>query len=76
MTVPGTSLVRAIGEAVDNAVRHTDDPAPTVAVCVERQREGWLRVDVADDGPGVSPTEFEFLREGETPLKHANRLGI
>lgn len=68
-------IVWAIEEAVDNAVVHNDAASPTVRVGVERAG-GWVTVAVSDDGPGIPPSEVEVLQEGETALKHGNRLGI
>jgi len=74
VTVVG--LMVAIEEAVENAVEHNDATNPTVHVRVERRQDGWVVVEVADDGPGVPDHEMEVLEVGETPLTHADRLGI
>ena len=71
--VPG--LMTAIEEAVENAVKHNDSAEPTVEISLSR-RNGWLDVEIADDGPGIPTQEIEVLRAGETPLRHADRLGI
>jgi PAS domain S-box-containing protein len=76
LRVPGTGILRAIEEGLDNAVRHNHRAEPSVAVTVERDGENWALVDIVDDGPGIPPSELEVLAEGETPLKHGNRLGI
>lgn len=71
--VPG--LMAAIEEAVENAVKHNDSADPTVRVSLAR-RDNWLDVEIADNGPGIPAQEIEVLRRGETPLRHADRLGI
>ncbi len=76
VSVAGSGILRAIEEGLDNAVRHNDQPEPTVRVGVQPEDEDWLLVDIVDDGPGIPRSELEVLAEGETPLKHGNRLGI
>jgi len=73
--VRGLGVVEAVEEAVENAVKHNDGPSPRVAVSLTVE-DGWLTVYVDDDGPGIPEDEIEVLTEGETPLRHADRLGI
>jgi len=72
--VPG--FVAAVEEAVDNAVKHNDNTEPRVEIRVTGRSEDWVDVDIEDDGPGIPDQELEVLSEGETPLTHANRLGL
>ncbi|MDZ5812703.1 PAS domain-containing protein [Halorubrum sp. AD140] len=69
-------LVTAIEEGVENAVKHNDDPRPSVDVRVSRQSSGWIAIEIADDGPGIPDHETQVLERGETSLTHADRLGI
>ncbi|WP_050026476.1 MULTISPECIES: PAS domain-containing protein [Halorubrum] len=69
-------LQTAIEEGVENAVKHNDDPDPTVWIRVERGDEGWIEIEIEDDGPGIPEHETHVLERGETSLKHADRLGI
>lgn len=69
-------LVIAIEEAVENAVVHNDSQTPVVDVSAERRSENWVDVEITDNGPGIPSEELAVLRKGETPLHHANRLGI
>lgn len=74
-TVRAPGLMTAIEEAVENAVKHNDSDDPTVRISISR-RDGWLDVEITDNGPGIPTQEIEVLRQGETPLRHADRLGI
>ena len=74
VTVVGLSV--AVAEAVENAVKHNDDPSPSVEVRVERPSEAWIAIEVDDDGPGIPDHETQVLEAGETSLTHADRLGI
>ncbi|WP_049906663.1 PAS domain-containing protein [Halorubrum tebenquichense] len=74
VTVVG--LMVAVEEAVENAVKHNDAANPSVHVRVERRSDGWIAVEVADDGPGIPDHEMRVLEVGETSLTHADRLGI
>ncbi|ELZ42840.1 histidine kinase [Halorubrum saccharovorum DSM 1137] len=69
-------LQTAIEEGVENAVKHNDDPEPTVWIRAERGDEGWIEIEIEDDGPGIPEHETHVLERGETSLKHADRLGI
>jgi two-component system, OmpR family, sensor kinase len=46
-------LHRMVANLLDNAVRHTPD-ATRVTITVTRE-DGWARLDVCDDGPGIPP---------------------
>ena len=72
--VPG--LVAAIEEAVENAVKHNDSAEPTVEIRVRSRSGNWVDIAIEDDGPGIPDQELEVLSTGETPLNHADRLGL
>jgi len=74
VTVVGLTV--AVEEAVENAVKHNDATKPTVHVRVERRSDGWIAVEITDDGPGIPDHEMQVLEVGETSLTHADRLGI
>jgi PAS domain S-box-containing protein len=74
--VESAGVVRAVEEAVDNAIKHNDSENPRVAVRVAVDADRWLTITVDDDGPGIPTDEIDVLSEGERPLKHAHRLGI
>jgi two-component system OmpR family sensor kinase len=46
-------LHRMVANLLDNAVRHTPD-STRVTITVTRE-DGWARLDVCDDGPGIPP---------------------
>ncbi|MFB6211223.1 MAG: PAS domain-containing protein [Halobacteriales archaeon] len=69
-------LVSALEEAIGNAAKHNDDPDPVVEIRTEREGQNWITIEIEDNGPGVPEHEIDAIREGETPLKHADRLGI
>ena len=75
VVVTATGLMTAIEEALENAAKHNDGPAPQVEVTATVD-EGWVAVEIADNGPGIPEQEVRVLREGETALNHADRLGL
>ncbi|MFW5917822.1 MAG: PAS domain-containing protein [Halorubrum sp.] len=76
LEVTVTGLVTAIEEGIENAVKHNDDPNPTVAIRVECPEPDWIAVEIEDGGPGIPNHETHVLEHGETSLTHADRLGI
>jgi PAS domain S-box-containing protein len=72
--VPG--FMAAIEEAVENAVKHNDSPEPVVEIRIRSRSEEWVDVEIEDNGPGIPDRELEVLRQGETSLNHADRLGL
>jgi len=74
VTLPG--LVVAIEEGIENAAKHNDSADPVVEIRVHRTSEGWVDIEIEDNGPGIPERELEVLQEGETPLSHADRIGV
>jgi len=74
--VSATGLLAAVEEAVENAIKHHDGDAPRVAIRVTETSEGWVDIAIEDDGPGIPREELSVLAEGETPLSHAERMGL
>ncbi|MFB6296218.1 MAG: ATP-binding protein [Halobacteriales archaeon] len=70
-----TGIVAAVEEAIENAVTHNDSPDPSIEIRVH-ERDGWVDVETEDDGPGIPEREITAIREGETALSHADRLGL
>ena len=74
-TVGTTGILTAVEEAIENAIKHNESPTPSVTVRIER-RDGWTDIEIEDDGPGIPDQEIRVLEGGETPLNHADRLGL
>ncbi|WP_135830054.1 sensor histidine kinase [Halorussus halobius] len=70
----------AVENVCENAVEHNNAPEPAVSLTVETVVEAgaeWVRVAVADDGPGIPEHERIVLTEGqETDLEHGSGLGL
>jgi len=75
----------AIEELLENAVEHADAGAPTVRVAIDQRTitdEGvdseWVRLTVADDGPGIPEMETEVVLDDSLrlPTKHGSGLGL
>ncbi|WP_138005004.1 PAS domain-containing protein [Halalkalirubrum salinum] len=69
---------KALDEAVENAIVHTDQSPPEVTIAVHRDPDAnQLRIRVADNGPGVPAVERETIESGEeTPLTHGLGVGL
>lgn len=67
---------KALAEAVENAIEHTDQSTPEVTITVQRELDAnHLRIHVADNGAGIPDMERQAIESGEeTPLSHS--LGI
>ena len=74
------SLGIVVENLLENAVEHSDRDSPSIDVTVRTTDVGtqeWVEIRVADDGPGIPPTELEAITSGEvTPLQHADGLGL
>jgi PAS domain S-box-containing protein len=71
-----TGLMAAIEEAVENAIKHDESSIPSVEVRITKRPDGWIDIEIEDEGPGIPDQEIEVLEGGETPLNHAERLGL
>ena len=69
-------LESAVRNVLENAIVHNDGDDPHVEATVVPDGDR-LRVDVADDGPGIPPVERTVFSEArETALEHASGLGL
>lgn len=70
------SFRTAIANLVENAVIHNDTERPSVTVRVVEE-DDTVRIDVADDGPGIPEQELTPLQTtAETPLEHGSGFGL
>jgi len=74
-TVGTTGLLAAIEEAIENAIKHNESGTASVDVRIGIW-EGWVNVEIEDRGPGIPEQEIRVLKDGETALNHADRLGL
>ncbi len=65
--VDADELHRAVGNLVDNAVRH----ARTQVEVAARVDQSWAVISVSDDGPGIAPEDRERVFERFTRLDDA-----
>jgi signal transduction histidine kinase len=65
--VDADELHRAVGNLVDNAVRH----ARTQVEVAARVDQSWAVISVSDDGPGIAPEDKERVFERFTRLDDA-----
>jgi PAS domain S-box-containing protein len=71
-------LKRAIDALVENAIVHTDGDATVRVSAGDADRDGWVAIRVADDGPGL-PEREQAVLSGEreiTQLVHGRGLGL
>ncbi|WP_394740938.1 histidine kinase N-terminal 7TM domain-containing protein [Natronococcus roseus] len=70
------SFRTAIANLIENAVLHNDAAQPSVAVHVVAE-DDTVRIEVADDGPGIPEQELTALEaNAETPLEHGSGFGL
>lgn len=71
------AIDEAVSELVTNAIVHNPSDEPTVTVHVH-PLEDTVRIEVADDGPGIPEMEWQVLEEvtQEDALLHGSGLGL
>ncbi|WP_237560372.1 sensor histidine kinase [Halolamina rubra] len=66
----------ALGELLENAVKHNTGANPQVTVSARDDGE-WIEIAVIDDGPGIDEMEQRTVTAGdETALEHGSGLGL
>jgi PAS domain S-box-containing protein len=79
LTVRGSAefLKLAVGELIDNAIRHSERSDPTVTIETSHLSGEQAEIRVADNGPGIPDMERKTLTEGEeSSLLHGSGLGL
>ena len=72
----GPELEQAVGELVENALKHNPSSEPWVAVSASDDGE-WIELTVEDDGPGIDAMETAAIANGtEEALEHGSGLGL
>ena len=72
----GAELEVALGELVENGLKHNPGPNPHLDITV-RDEGQWVETTVADDGPGIDEVEGRVVMAGEeTALEHGSGLGL
>lgn len=71
-------LEAALYELGENAITHTgDEPTVEIRVVSDSTPDGWVVVEIEDDGPGLPEMERNLLRgTQETQLEHGQGLGL
>jgi signal transduction histidine kinase/uncharacterized protein YifE (UPF0438 family) len=67
-----------VSEVLENAAQHHDSGTPAITISVsEPDEDGYVAIEIADDGPGISQYEIESLQmDYETAIRHASGLGL
>lgn len=69
----------ALGHAIENAVRHADDPEPIVEITIDASpNTGRVEIRVADRAPPIPEEEIEALDEftDHTSTSHGSGVGL
>lgn len=75
------SIDSGIGNVIENAIEHNDQPIPKIDVTVtadgEPDGDGTAEIEIADNGPGISDRERVVIETGtETALEHSSGMGL
>ncbi len=69
---------QAFDEAVENAVKHSDQSSPEIAIRIDRDSDAdYVHISVADNGPHIPDIERRVIESGEeTQLQHSLGIGL
>lgn len=69
---------QALDEAVENAVKHSEQSPPDVSITINRDSDAnQVYISVADNGPGIPDIERSVIEsEEETQLQHGLGIGL
>ena len=79
MVLADTPLRHGLQHLLSNAVEHNDADEPEISVRVTDavDRQGWVAIEIEDNGAGIPPDEIEVLTAGEeTALHHGSGIGL
>ncbi|MCB0403852.1 MAG: CHASE2 domain-containing protein [Bdellovibrionales bacterium] len=66
---------RVIANLIENAIKYS--PAGSTITVLSKEENGWIRVSVEDQGPGIAPEEqervFSKFYRGQSPLTHQEK---
>ncbi|CAI50812.1 sensor box histidine kinase (plasmid) [Natronomonas pharaonis DSM 2160] len=74
----GEAVSIALMEAIENAVKHSDQASPTVEITLRSDKNPpRLYLSIADDGPGAPTEAWDIVQSGvETQLSHTTGIGL
>jgi signal transduction histidine kinase len=73
VVIPAFEL--AVEEVIDNGLKHNDAADPRLEISVTRS-DGAMKLQVADNGPGIPEGEWAVFEGEEEPLEHGSGLGL
>lgn len=75
-----TLLFEAVSNLVDNALRASPHGGRVALQTGPVGEDGWLRIEVVDEGPGMTQAQFnqagERFRDGAVGEEHSDRTGL
>ena len=76
LSVDRLQLVRALGNLVSNAIKHS--PRGATVELSAMARRGRLLLSVRDEGPGLQPEQWALVNEGQEglPVRDARGVGL
>lgn len=65
LAVRGDAILmdRALANLIDNAIKYGGSPDGSVVLSAKLRPDGWVAIEVADDGPGIPPEDQPFVQD-------------